>query len=111
MAKTGELRKIVQRETVNIVDYSLQLEALDAEAREVVGGVAARNFGRVRDRLKSIVLRADVGITEEAWELREEQLTRVRRLKIERARGQQRLQEELEEVLDDTEDPEEELGK
>ncbi len=111
MAKTGELRKIVQRETVNIVDYSLKLEDLDAEAREVVGGVAARNFGRVRDRLKNIVLRADVGITEEAWELREEQLTRVRRLKIERARGQQRLREELEEVLDDTEDPEEEPGK
>lgn len=108
MAKTGELRKVVQRETVNIVDYSLKLEELDEEAREVVGGVAARNFGRVRDRLKNIVLRADVGITEEAWELREEQLTRVRRLKIERARGQARLQEELEEVLDDTEDPEDE---
>ncbi len=111
MVKTGELRKIVQRETVNIVDYSLKLEELDGEAREVVGGVAARNFARVRDRLKNIVLRADVGITEEAWELREEQLTRVRRLKIERARGQQRLQEELEEVLDDTADPEVESGK
>jgi tetratricopeptide (TPR) repeat protein len=111
LAKTGEIRKTVQRETVNIVDYSLKLEELDKEARDVVGGVAARNFGRVRDRLKSIVLRADVGITEEAWELREEQLTRVRRLKIERARGVQRLREELEEVLDDTSDPEEDFGK
>jgi tetratricopeptide (TPR) repeat protein len=111
IAKTGELRQVVQRETTNIVDYSLHLEDLDGEARQVVGGVAARNFGRVRDRLKDIVLRADVGITEEAWELREEQLTRVRRLKIERARGQQRLQEELEEVLDDTSDPEAESGK
>lgn len=111
LAKTGELRQVVQRETVNIVDYSLKLEELDEEARQVVGGVAARNFGRVRDRLKTIVLRADVGITEEAWELREEQLTRVRRLKIERARGQQRLREELEEVLDDTADPEVESGK
>jgi tetratricopeptide (TPR) repeat protein len=105
--KTTELRQIVQRETTNIVDYSLELEQYDADARQVVGHIAARNFGLVRDRLKNIVLRADVGITEEAWEVREEQQTRVRRLKIERARGEQRLQEELEEVLDDSADPEE----
>jgi tetratricopeptide (TPR) repeat protein len=105
--KAADLRSIVQRETANIVDYSLQLEDLDNEARVLVGEVARRNFGRVRERLRNIVLRADVGITEEAWELREEQYTRVRRLKIERARGIQRLQEELEEVLDDSADPEE----
>jgi tetratricopeptide (TPR) repeat protein len=106
--KAGGLRNIVQRETANMVEYSLQLEALDQEARLVVGEVAMRNFGVVRERLQGIVLRADVGITEEAWELREEQYTRVRRLKIERARGEQRLQEELEEVLDDSADPEDE---
>ena len=106
-AKAQELRTIVQRETTNIVDYSLQLEELDKEARVLVGEVARRNFGQVRERLREIVLRADVGITEEAWELREEQYTRVRRLKIERARGEQRLREELEEVLDDSADPEE----
>jgi len=104
--ETVKLRAIVQRETANIVDYSLKLEGLDREARLLVGEVAMRNFTRVRDRLTNIVLRADVGITEEAWELREEQYTRVRRLKVERARGEQRLQEELDEVLDDSADPE-----
>ncbi|MBW2458885.1 MAG: tetratricopeptide repeat protein, partial [Deltaproteobacteria bacterium] len=78
--KAGELRKAVRRETANIVNYSLGLEDLDQEARLVVGSVALRNFKMVGGRLKDIVLRADVGITEEAWELREEQLTRVRRL-------------------------------
>ena len=106
-SKAQELRSIVRSETTNIVDYSLQLEELDKEARVLVGEVARRNFGQVRERLREIVLRADVGITEEAWELREEQYTRVRRLKIERARGEQRLREELEEVLDDSADPEE----
>jgi hypothetical protein len=107
VAKTAELRKSVSRETSHIVDYSMRLEGLDQEARMVVGNVALRNFINVRDRLKRIVLRADVGITEEAWELREEQLMRVRRLKIERARTDTRLQRELEEVLDDSGDPEE----
>jgi tetratricopeptide (TPR) repeat protein len=102
--KTGELRGIVQRETANIVEYSLKLEDLDKEARIVVGEVAMRNFDRVRHRLRDIVLRADVGVTEQAWELREEQLTRVQRLKIEKARAEQRLEEELNEVLDDSSD-------
>ncbi|MFP6687123.1 MAG: tetratricopeptide repeat protein [Polyangiaceae bacterium] len=106
-AKTKELRKAVSQETAHIVDYSGRLEQLDEEARMVVGQVAMRNFINVRDRLKSIVLRADVGITEEAWELREEQLMRVRRLKVERARTDARLERELEEVLDDSGEPEE----
>ena len=104
--RAGELRATVQQETANIVQYSLALEQLDQEARLVVGGVAARNFANVRDRLKNIVLRADVGVTEEAWEVREEQLTRVRRLRIEKARGEKLLQDELAEVLDDSGDPE-----
>lgn len=103
--RAAQLRAIVQQETVNIVSYSMELETLDSEARLVVGEVARRNFGKVHQRLRNIVLRADVGITEEAWEVREEQLTRVRRLRIERARGEQRLQEELNEVLDDSSGP------
>lgn len=105
--RASELRAIVAQETANLVEYSLRLEQLDQEARMVVGGVAMRNFAHVRDRLKNIVLRADVGITEEAWEVREEQLTRVRRLRIEKARGERLLNEELNEVLDDSGDSEE----
>jgi hypothetical protein len=106
--RAGELRAQVAQETANLVGYALQLEQLDQEARLVVGGVAMRNFANVRDRLKNIVLRADVGITEEAWEVREEQLTRVRRLRIEKARGERLLNEELNEVLDDSGDNTEE---
>ncbi|MGK3986645.1 tetratricopeptide repeat protein [Sorangium sp. So ce136] len=106
--KSAGLRQIVGRETASVVHYSVQLEALDREARLVVGEVAMRNFGLVRDRLKNIILRADVGITEEAWEVREEQMTRVRSLQVERAREDRVLKEELNEVLDDSGDPEDE---
>jgi hypothetical protein len=106
--KSSGLRQIVSRETASVVHYSVQLDALDREARLVVGEVAMRNFGLVRDRLKNIILRADVGITEEAWEVREEQMTRVRSLQVERAREDRVLKEELNEVLDDSGDPEDE---
>jgi tetratricopeptide (TPR) repeat protein len=106
--KTQDVRDAVQRETSNLVGYTIALDKLDGEARRVVGEVAMRNFGFVRDRLRSIVLRADVGITEEAWEVREEQQTRVRNLQVERARADRTLKEELNQVLDDSGDPEEE---
>ncbi len=98
---------MVQRETAAVVGYTIQLDKLDGEARKVVGEVAMRNFGFVRDRLRSIVLRADVGITEEAWEVREGQQTRVRNLQVVRAREDRTLKEELNEVLDDSGDAEE----
>jgi tetratricopeptide (TPR) repeat protein len=106
--KSNEARETVTRETQAMVGYQIQLDKLDGEARQVVGEVAMRNFGLVRDRLRNIVLRADVGITEEAWEVREEQMTRVRNLQVERAREDRLLKEELNEVLDDSGDSEEE---
>jgi hypothetical protein len=68
-----------------------------------VGEVAQQHFARISDRLKSIVLRADVGIVQQAWEVREEQRARVRSLQRERAREEQTLNDELREVLDDAE--------
>jgi len=99
--RTAELRATLDAEVGKLAEYTRTLEGLDSEGRLVVGQVAMRNFQLVRDRLRNIVLRADVGVTEEAWELREEQLTRVRNLQLERSRSEQQLNEELREVLDD----------
>jgi tetratricopeptide (TPR) repeat protein len=105
--RTTEVRAIMEHETVAMVGYEVELDRLDRESRGVVGEVARRNFGIVRDRLHNIVLRADVGITEQAWEVREEQMTRVRNLRVERAREEKLLKEELDEVLEDDSTPEE----
>lgn len=77
---------------------------MEGEARTAIGEVAQHSFGLVRDRLKSVVLRADVGIVQEAWEVREEQRVRVRNLLRERSREEQNLNDELREVLEDAED-------
>jgi chromosome segregation ATPase len=103
--RIGELRAKIETERGNLVKYQAQLDALDTEARDLVGQVARRNFGIVRDKLKGIVMRADIGITEQAWEVREEELDRVNNLIGERARQEQLLDEELKEVRDDGVDP------
>jgi hypothetical protein len=101
-ARIGEVQAKVENERQKINGYNMQLGALDAEAHDLVGQVAKRNFLFVRDKLRGIVLRADVGITEQAWEVREEELERVHNLQTERAREEQLLDEELREVLDDS---------
>jgi hypothetical protein len=109
--RTAELKATLDSEVAKLAEYTRTLEGLDSEGRLVVGQVAMRNFQLVRDRLKNIVLRADVGVTEEAWELREEQLTRVRNLQLERTRSEQQLNEELREVLDDMGETDKPSGK
>jgi tetratricopeptide (TPR) repeat protein len=99
------LQQKIDAEKANVATYQQQLDGYDNEARDLVGHVAQRNFGLVRDRLRGIVLRADVGITEQAWEVREEELDRVRSLQGERARQEQLLDEELKEVRDDGVEP------
>lgn len=100
-AQAQSLREQVEKEAANLEKYATDLDDLDQQARLLVGELAMKNFGLVRDRLKSIVLRADVGIVQQAWEVREEQLMRVRNLQRERAREEQNLNDELREVLDD----------
>jgi len=103
-ARTSELKGKIDTEAANIQGYQVTLGKYDGEARDLVGHVAERNFKLVRDKLRNIVLRADVGITEQAWEVREEELERVHNLQSERSREEQLLDEELREVLDDTSD-------
>lgn len=104
--KTAEVQAVVDKEAAAIAGYEQRLAALDQESRIVVGQVAMRNFGLVRDKLRGLVMRADVGSVDQAWEVREEQMTRVRNLQIERVREEQLLQQELREVLDDQTDAE-----
>jgi tetratricopeptide (TPR) repeat protein len=100
----GVLLKSVSDEVAHLETYAAGLEELDQQARILVGEVAMKNFGLVRERLKGIVLRADVGVVQQGWEVREEERLRVRDLQRERAREEQNLNDELREVLDDSED-------
>ncbi|HEY6077745.1 MAG TPA: tetratricopeptide repeat protein, partial [Polyangiaceae bacterium] len=104
LEQAQQLRIKIAAEVAALETYAQNLDSLDQQARLLVGEIAMRNFALVRDRVKNIVLRADVGIVQQAWEVREEQRVRVRNLQRERAREEQNLNDELREVLDDSEE-------
>jgi tetratricopeptide (TPR) repeat protein len=99
--EAAEIERKVNGEVVILETSAQNLDTLDQQARLLVGELAMKNFALVRDRLKSVVLRADVGIVQEAWEVREEQRVRVRNLQRERSHEESSLNDELREVLDD----------
>jgi tetratricopeptide (TPR) repeat protein len=98
---SDELRRQVTEESERLARYAEQLDQLDEQSRRLVGEVAMKNFASVRERLKGIVLRADVGIVQQAWELREEQQARLRGLQRQRALEEKNLEDELREVSDE----------
>jgi tetratricopeptide (TPR) repeat protein len=104
LAQAEALKTKIAAELALIEARATNLDQVDQEARLVVGEVAMKSFAAVRDRLKGIVLRSDIGIVQEAWEEREEQRLRVRNLQRERAREEQQLNDELREVLEDAEE-------
>ncbi len=105
-SQTTRLEQQLAEESALVERYAEQLESLDQQARVLVGEVAMKHFALVRDRLKSIVLRADTGVVQHAWEVREEARTRVTNLQRERSREEASLNDELREVIDDAGDDE-----
>lgn len=97
--RASAVSRLVQEEQKKVDAQERELAALDEEARRLVGEAAMRDFERVRERVRDIVLRADVGITHHAWEVREKHLERVQRLQRERSLEERSLEEERDEVL------------
>ncbi|HVZ36820.1 MAG TPA: hypothetical protein VG963_30555 [Polyangiaceae bacterium] len=104
-AGADQLQHLLEEESANLDNDTRRLDALDQSARQLAGEVALKNFAGVRDRLRSIVLRADVGVVQQAWQVREEQLNRLQKLQRQRAVEEQNLDDELREVLDEAGDP------
>ncbi|HSC85665.1 MAG TPA: tetratricopeptide repeat protein, partial [Polyangiaceae bacterium] len=99
-----ETSAVVEAEAQALESYAARLDTMDEASRTLVGEVARDNLARVQRRLQGVVLRADVGAIQKSWEKRENQRFRVRDLQRERAREETLINEELREVLDDSEE-------
>ncbi len=102
--RADEVMATVRAEAAKIEAYAGSLDALDQEARLLVGEVAMHNFQKVRDRISEIVMRADVGVVQVAWEVRQQQLEHLGALQRERSKEEQLLNDELKEVVDEEAD-------
>ena len=77
------------------------LASLEGESEEVVGGIALDNYRKVRQRFYDLVLRADVGVIDVSWAVREEHRMRGEALSRERARALKALEDEYRDIMDE----------
>ncbi len=100
--RTAEIQRQLREESQRIAGYRRALTELEAETEEVVGAVTHENFRQVQHRFYDLVLRADVGRIDVAWQRREEHRMRVEMLTRERAREMRNLDDEFREIMDET---------
>ncbi len=99
--KADAMLALVQSEAQQVKGASVLLDGHDQQARHLFGELAKRSFEEVRERLASILIRADIGIAQQAWEVRQTHFDLVQHMQRERATREQNLNEEYRDVLHD----------
>ncbi len=93
------IRAEVRAERETLERHRQAIARVREEARRVVGEVAVGSLHEVKSRFENIVLRADVGIVDVAWALKEAQTHEISRRVAEQRRELQVLDQEFSEVL------------
>jgi hypothetical protein len=90
----------VREEERRVAGYRERLASLESEAATVVGNLILGQFRAVQVQLYQIVMRADLGLVDVAWEQREEHNNRARMLAEEQNREISALNDEFSEVTE-----------
>lgn len=98
-AKVAELTATLLVEKENLKRYRQALGEATGESEAVGGGIYAEATGRTSRRLYDIVVRADVGIIDVAWALKQQRTDSISRLVREQKRELKLLDDEFKEVL------------
>lgn len=104
--RVANMTQVLDEESQKLVGYRARLGELEQDAVVVVGGVAYANYRKVQRRFYDLVLRADVGIVDVAWAIREEHRLNAERLTRDRARSLKALADEYRDITDEAESSE-----
>jgi TolA-binding protein len=97
--KLGPIRAAIAEEKGKVGGFKTTLGGYVGESSEVGGGVLAASLRGVAQRFYNVVVRADVGIIDVAWALKDTATKETNRLISERKRELKLLDDEFKEVL------------
>lgn len=97
-----DIRRILEDEKKNVVEYRGLLHEYEQEARTLGSEVLGFSFKTVRDKLYDVVVRSDVGNVDVAWSQKEDTDDDLKRLNMARARDLKQLRDEFKFILDET---------
>ena len=94
-----EYRTTVAEEQAHVAEYQRQLGGYEGETSDVGGGITAESFRNIAQRFYNIVVRADVGVIDVAWALKDARTQEKTRLLREQKRDLKLLDDEFKPVL------------
>ena len=97
--KLAPIRSTIDEEKGRVGGYRALLTGYDGESADVGGSVLADSLKNVSQRFYTLVVRADVGIIDVAWALKDAATQETNRLTSERVRELKLLDDEFKEVL------------
>jgi hypothetical protein len=97
--KAQALRERVGAERQALHTEVSALDAVQNEAKELVGRIAYRSFTTVRSQFYRLVLKADVGLVDVAWSRKRERLDKIQQLSVQKAAEVQLLDDEFKGLL------------
>ncbi len=98
-SRLKDIEASLAEEKVHVASYHSLLSGYTGESVDVGGNVLADSYQRVAARFYNIVVRADVGIIDVAWALKDSSTRESNRLVAERKRELKLLDDEFKEVL------------
>jgi tetratricopeptide (TPR) repeat protein len=93
-----DIQTEVNDEKLKVVAYRQQLGGYTVESADVGGGIMAESFRAVTQRFYNVVVRADVGIIDVAWALKDNATRSTNKLVAERKRELKLLDDEYKQV-------------
>ncbi|HEX2569967.1 MAG TPA: tetratricopeptide repeat protein [Polyangia bacterium] len=94
-----EYRSSVAEEQTHVAEYQRLLGGYEGETGDVGGGITAESFRTIAHRFYNIVVRADVGVIDVAWALKDARTQEKTRLLREQKRDLKMLDDEFKPVL------------
>jgi tetratricopeptide (TPR) repeat protein len=102
-AQAAEMRGIVMLERTRVDEYERQVGAYEGEAGEMAAALTHNALQGVRDKFYDVVLRADVGLVDLAWQLKQDRTDAVSTLVKKQKNDLKALDDEFSDVLRDME--------
>ncbi len=103
--KTQKLLRLVQLEMGNLASYAEEMTSQAEAGRAIARGVGEELFHKAHERMQKVVLEADVGLIDVAWQRKVDRTREIQDLNQERARKLQALHEASERLLREEETP------
>lgn len=103
--KTKEISNVLARERVNIAGYQVSVGQYESMSRRLARDIGYTTIRRAQSRLADIVLEADLGLVDVAWQRKQDKFNEIRKLQDERSKQVGTLQNTLESLtVDDDEE-------